>query len=66
MNLLLTSNSYIYVFFTLSLYVSKLNNSGLSIWTLYYAEINGTAHLYAVVCGTVSQIVYSEIASTES
>lgn len=31
---------------------------------LYYTEINGTAHLHAVFCGTVSQIVYWETVST--
>lgn len=48
---------YLYNFYFTGV-CSKLNNSQLNVWTLYSTEIHGAAHLYAVFCGTVSQIVY--------
>lgn len=47
---LLTTITEIYMLFTLSVYISKLNYSEVSVWTLYYTEINMTAHLYSEFC----------------
>lgn len=50
MNFLLITITEIYMFFTLSVYISKLNYSEVNVWTLYYTEINITAHLHSGFC----------------